>query len=156
MQLTKRMIAIVLVIAMVVELVPQSILAQDSTTAITTEVSELEDGTEKEPDSTENLIPLNKNDFDTIFKVTDKWDGTFQADIVISNNTDKTIENWNVTFSFIHEITQIWNAFVFDHKGDIYQIKNAEWNSDIKPGESVSFSFQAKWDNETIQEPQNF
>ena len=60
MQLTKRMIAIVLVIAMVVELVPQSILAQDSTTAITTEVSELEDGTEKEPDSTENLIPSGR------------------------------------------------------------------------------------------------
>lgn len=106
--------------------------------------------------SDENLITLDNKDFETKFNVTKQWDNQFEAEVVITNTSDKVIENWNVTCTFTHEITQVWNAFVFGHKGDKYQFKNADWNADIAPGASVSFSFTANWDNTTINEPTNF
>lgn len=119
----------------------------------------LEDGGQESPTSDlpeETGVELSKKDFSTSFKVINQWDNQFQGEITITNTSEKTIKNWNVTCNFSHEITEIWNAFVYDHKGDIYQFKNAEWNSDIAPGASVSFSFKANWDNETISNPSKF
>ncbi len=135
--------------------------ADENTTEATTEVT-TETTTEAEgiPEtglvSDENLITLDNKDFETKFNVTKQWDNQFEAEVVITNTSDKVIENWNVTCTFTHEITQVWNAFVFGHKGDKYQFKNADWNADIAPGASVSFSFTANWDNTTINEPTDF
>lgn len=101
-------------------------------------------------------IELTKKDFSASFKVTNKWENQFQGEITITNTSEKTIENWNITCNFKYEITEIWNAFVYDHKGDVYQFKNADWNSDIAPGASVTFSFTADWDNDTISNPSEF
>lgn len=101
----------------------------------------------------ETGVELSKKEFSTSFKVINQWDNQFQGEITITNTSEKTIKNWNVTCNFSHEITEIWNAFIYDHKGDTYQFKNAEWNSDIAPGASVSFSFTANWDNDTISKP---
>lgn len=104
----------------------------------------------------ETGVELSKKEFSTGFKVINQWDNQFQGEITITNTSEKTIKNWNVTCNFSHEITEIWNAFIYDHKGDTYQFKNAEWNSDIAPGASVSFSFTANWDNDTINKPSKF
>ena len=115
-----------------------------------------EKATVEKIETPEDAIVLAKKDYNTEFRVTQKWENQFQAEIVITNDSEKTIEDWNFTCTFPHEITQIWNAFVYDHRGDQYQFKNAQWNADIKPGERVSFSFIAEWDNKNITEPKEF
>ena len=106
--------------------------------------------------SEETGVEISKKEFSTGFKIINRWNNQFQGEITITNTSEKTIKNWNVTCNFKHEITEVWNAFVYDHKGDTYQFKNAEWNADIAPGASVSFSFTANWNNDTIGNPSKF
>lgn len=133
-----------------------SITEQESSQQITDETTESEIIPEMDLSDDENMIALDKKEFDTRFKVIKQWDNQFEAEITIINNSDKVIENWNVTCSFKHEITQVWNAFIIGNKDGKYQFKNAEWNADIEPGASISFSFIANWDNAKINKPTDF
>ena len=149
-QWVKRLLAVLLAITMamqtVVSAAAEPIKAAETERAETQETTTLEDAG----------VELSRKDFSTDFKVIQKWEGQFQGEITIINHSEKTIENWSISCKFEHEITEIWNAFIYDHEGDIYQFKNAEWNSDIAPGASVSFAFTADWDNETIKKPSEF
>lgn len=166
-RLKKQILALVLVAAMVLQtglspVASTAVEVAESNGTVNVENADVETEVTKESGSNtaqtssdENLseetgVELSKKDFSTSFKVTNKWENQFQGEITITNTSDKTIENWNITCKFKYEITEIWNAFVYDYKGDIYQFKNAEWNSDIALDASVSFSFTANWDNDTI------
>lgn len=154
-QWAKRLLAVLLVIAMTMQTVVSAV-AEPVKTAETksaeTKSTETHDSTTLE----DTGVELSRKEFSTDFKVTQKWEGQFQGEITIINNSEKTIEIWSVSCKFEHEITEIWNAFIYNHEGYIYQFKNAEWNSDIAPGASVSFAFTANWDNETIKKPSEF
>ena len=79
----------------------------------------------------------------------------FNAEIKIKNLSDSAIENWQLSFDFPHEITNIWNAQVLSWDNDIYLLKNMGWNINIDVGSEISFGFTAAYDNEII-EPSNF
>ena len=93
--------------------------------------------------------------YEVDFDVTDAWDGAFNADVKIANTGDAEICDWALTFEFAHEIQNIWNATVVEHTGNTYVIKNADWNANIKPGESVAFGMTVLCDGE-IAFPENF
>ena len=169
----KRVLACILILAIVMQTgfssatmisakaEENSETANGSTESVSVETSVAKETGDTASVSSDNLsedtdVELSKSEFSTSFKVTNQWENQFQGEITITNTSEKTIENWSITCKFKHEITEIWNAFVCDHKGDVYQFKNAEWNSDIAPGASVTFSFQANWDNGTISNPSKF
>ena len=141
----RQMIATVLVASLVVQL------------GANPELEGVTKAAEKSSSSTSTSgVELLKKDFSTNFRVTGQWKDHFQGEITLTNTSKKTIENWSMTCNFKYDIDQMWSATVCDHKGDTYQIKNADWNANIEPGASVSFSFIARWDNLTISEPSNF
>lgn len=65
------------------------------------------------------------------------------------------IENWQLSFHFPHEITNIWNAQILSRENDYYLIKNLGWNINIEAGGEVSFGLTAACNNEII-EPSDF
>lgn len=80
---------------------------------------------------------------DTTFKVTymvnSVWGDRVTATIDIENISSEPIRNWFLGMAFNGEIEEIWNARVYRHVREHYVIKNDNYNSDIAPGEKVSF-----------------
>lgn len=54
--------------------------------------------------------------------------------IQITNNTDKTLEDWVLEFDFERKITNIWNAVIESHEGNHYVIRNDGYNANITAG----------------------
>ena len=103
-----------------------------------------------------SALTVLSDDIDVEFNVTGQWDGGFNGEIIITNVSDKLIENWQIEMQFPQEITNIWNASILSHDDDVYIIKNAGGNNNINipVGESVSFGFGGTYENEII-EPSN-
>jgi len=70
------------------------------------------------------------------------WGTQANATIKITNHSAEVIEDWQLAFHMNAEITNIWNGFVVTSANGEYLIKNAGYNANINPGESVSFGFQ--------------
>lgn len=83
------------------------------------------------------------------------WSSAFNGEIRIKNQTSKKIENWSLEFDFDKEITNFWTAKLVEQKGNHYKIKHAEWNSVIRPGETIQLGFEGRTGNVTT-EPMNF
>lgn len=110
--------------------------------------------------TTPGAIQINPNKYigdgyEVEFKVTNQWTGAFNGEFVLTNTSDKPLENWTLTFDFEHEITNIWGAQIISHEGNAYIIKNATYNQDIAIGESVTIGFSANWDDE-IKVPESY
>ena len=113
----------------------------------------------QEPSSTEIEIIDEKSDmfkkyaqngYNVIIEVSSAWDSAFNATVTIENTGDKKIENWYLVFKMSNEITNIWNAEIDKKEEEVYTIRNAHWNQDIKVGESVSFGFTANGNIKTL------
>jgi len=83
----------------------------------------------------------NTNDFSISIQIYDDWGSGCNGNMTITNNSDTTIEDWVLEFDFDAELTSIWNAEIVSHEGAHYIIKNAQHNSNIEPGQSVSVGF---------------
>lgn len=95
------------------------------------------------------------NGYEVEFNVVNKWPGAFQGELILTNTSDKPLENWTLAFDFEHEITNMWNAQIVTHEANSYIIKNMGHNQDIAPGSSVNIGFQANWNNE-IRMPESY
>ena len=84
--------------------------------------------------------------YQVTFIVDSSWDNAYNASITIQNTSTDVIDNWCIQFPMQQKIDNIWNASMIKYEDGICKIKNAEWNQDIKPGESVSFGFTAAGD----------
>ena len=58
-------------------------------------------------------------------------------------------------FDFDREINEIWNGTIEEHEDNHYVVRNAEYNSTIAPGESVSIGIKG-CDGESGDEPINY
>lgn len=81
--------------------------------------------------------------FNVLFQLLDSWEDGYNAEIYVVNKGLKTIHNWILEFNYPYEINSIWNA-EFVYLGNKYLIKNAGWNQDIKPGETISFGISGR------------
>lgn len=92
-----------------------------------------------------NVVGENKEvqeeDYSVQYQVDSDWGSGFTGSIQITNNTDKTLEDWVLEFDFEREITNIWNAVIESHEGNHYVIRNAGYNANITAGQSVLFGF---------------
>ena len=101
-------------------------------------------------------ISVSNNDIDVDFNIIGQWNGGFNGEIILTNTSDKTIENWQIQMEFPQKITNIWNATIATHKGAIYTIKNPGNNNNVNipANGSVSFGFSGEYTDEII-EPSN-
>ena len=83
------------------------------------------------------------------------WGSGYSAQITITNNTDKPMKAWHLTFDFDREIESIWNAIIKEHTGNTYCVSNAEYNSVIPANGSVSFGFNGNG-GLSENEPKNY
>ncbi len=87
---------------------------------------------------------IDSKDYSVDYKVDADWGSGFNGTITITNNSDSTIEDWSMIFSYDRTITNIWSATLVPSEDDRYVVRNSGFNADIKPGKSVTFGFSGK------------
>lgn len=91
------------------------------------------------------------DDYTVTYSVTNNWSSNYQGSVKIFNNSDKIIHDWSLAYVNDLETTQIWNA-----NAEVYNsikfVRNAGYNQDILPNESVEFGFIGTSDNMKIPE----
>lgn len=92
----------------------------------------------------EQIKDLNVDDYSVDYTVVNDWGSGFQADITITNNTEKVLEDWVLEFDYDRDITNIWNGVLESHEDSHYVIKNAGYNANIKEGKSVTIGFSGE------------
>ncbi|WP_253194575.1 cellulose binding domain-containing protein, partial [Streptomyces sp. MP131-18] len=70
------------------------------------------------------------------------WNGGFQAEVTVTNNSDAPISNWTASWSQPggNEIQSVWNGAWTAH-GDHIMVDNVAWNGALAPGASTSFGY---------------
>lgn len=89
----------------------------------------------------------NAEDYSVEYQVLNDWISGFTGNVTITNNTEKTIEDWVLEFDGDNEISVIWNGVIESHEGSHYVIKNAGYNQNICAGNSISFGFNVNAGN---------
>lgn len=84
-----------------------------------------------------------KSGYTVDFNITSEWDNGFNADIVITNTTNKPIEAWALTFDSNFAINNYWNCKLLDNTNSKYTIANKLWTTPIVAGGSATFGFSA-------------
>lgn len=123
--------------------------------SISEENSEEEGSTTGINESEDTYYRYLAEDFEVEYNIDAKWDGHYNATVVIHNTGKEVIDNWYMTFQSRDEIENIYNAVIYEHNEDKYIIKNAQYNQDIEAGNSVSFGFTASYQDQ-IQIPKAY
>lgn len=75
------------------------------------------------------------------YSVKNEWSDGQAIEVKITNTGDEPILNWAFKYNAQGEISDLWNASVYDAKETSYVIKNAGWNYEIAPDASISFGY---------------
>lgn len=81
------------------------------------------------------------DNYDVYYNVTGDYGDTYQAEMVIENLSDTDYSAWQLSFDGNAAIDNLWNAKLLENNNSSFKVKNAEHNSVIYAGNSVSFNF---------------
>ena len=106
------------------------------------------------------FIPLSEeivgsNTYTVEYQVYSDWQSGFNAAIVITNTSENVIEDWVLDFDFAATIDSFWTAKILHHEDNHYKIKNAGYNANIDPGQSITLGFGGSPGN-MQEEPSNY
>ena len=83
----------------------------------------------------------NYDGYSVEYNVTNEWDGAQTVELTVSNTGDESILNWALKYDTDGEISNLWNASVYEQNADEYVIKNVGWNFEIAPNQSVTYGY---------------
>ncbi|CAM5226970.1 cellulose binding domain-containing protein [Streptomyces narbonensis] len=80
------------------------------------------------------------------YKVTNQWQGGFQADVTLTNTSTTAWTGWALGWEYPagQRIGQMWNAAP-TQSGTTVTARNAGWNGTVAAGASASFGFTGAW-----------
>ncbi|GGV37496.1 xyloglucanase [Streptomyces griseoflavus] len=78
------------------------------------------------------------------YRITNQWDGGFQAEVRLTNTGPAPWNGWSLTWSFAdgQRISQLWNGS-HTQSGPAVTVRNTDWNTTVAPGSSAAFGFTA-------------
>ncbi len=81
------------------------------------------------------------DNYDVYYNIIGDYGDTYQAEMVIENLSDTDYSAWRLSFDGNATIDNLWNAKLLENNEGGFKVKNAEHNSVIYAGDSVSFNF---------------
>lgn len=90
------------------------------------------------------------DNYDVYYNITGDYGDTYQAEMVIENLSDTDYSAWQLSFDGNAAIDNLWNAKLLENNNGSFKVKNAEHNSVIYAGNSVSFNFSGTKLSENI------
>lgn len=94
--------------------------------------------------------------FEVRYGISSIWNNGYIGNVYITNTGKETIENWELSYQSVDQYTNIWNGTIEYRSAKYYNIKNAGHNQNIKPGETVSYGFQASYNGKDADIPDEF
>lgn len=94
-------------------------------------------------------------DYTVVYHVGSDWKSGFAATISVTNNTAASLEDWVLEFDYTSKILNIWNAVIDTCEDNHYVIKNAGYNANILPNQTISFGFTGEY-QDALEEPFNY
>lgn len=83
----------------------------------------------------------NYDGYSVDYNVTNEWDGAQTVELTVSNTGTDSILNWALRYDAEGEISNLWNADLYEQNGDEYVIKNVGWNFEIAPNQSITYGY---------------
>lgn len=83
----------------------------------------------------------NYDGYSVDYNVTNEWDGAQTVELTVSNTGTDSILNWALKYDAEGEISNLWNADLYEQNGDEYVIRNVGWNFEIAPNQSVTYGY---------------
>lgn len=90
--------------------------------------------------------------YDVEYSILGEWNNGQTVEVKVTNTGDDSIMNWAFKYDAEGEISNLWNATVYDCQEEDYVVKNAGWNYEIAPGQTVNFGYTLINDNFIIPE----
>ena len=79
-----------------------------------------------------------QNPFAVKFKLTGAWTNSYNADIIIINQSANASSTWNLGMTMLPTVNNVWSA-THTASGTTHTFTNLSYNGVINPGDSVSF-----------------
>jgi len=76
------------------------------------------------------------------YAISSNWGAGFTAAMTVEAGA-RALNGWTAQFRAPFTITNIWNAEIVSHVGDLYLIRNLSYNARVPAGGETSFGFQA-------------
>jgi len=96
----------------------------------------------------------NYDGYSVDYNITNEWDGAQTVELTVSNTGTDSILNWALKYDAEGEISNLWNANLYEQNGDEYVIKNVGWNFEIAPNQSVTYGYTLNGND--LHLPENF
>lgn len=71
------------------------------------------------------------------FKVLADWGSGYNAQVKLTNETDKAMTDWRLTFDYDGEVKNLYSGRIVSAKDGHYVFEGSSWNKTLKPGQSV-------------------
>ena len=81
------------------------------------------------------------DDYDVYYNIIGDYGDTYQVEMTLVNLSDTDYSAWQLSFEGNATIDNLWNAKLLENDEGSFKVKNAEHNSVICAGDSVSFNF---------------
>ncbi len=81
------------------------------------------------------------DNYDVYYNITGDYGDTYQAEMTLVNLSDTDYSAWQLSYEGNATIDNLWNAKLLENDEGSFKVKNAEHNSVICAGDSVSFNF---------------
>lgn len=99
-------------------------------------------------------MPVEENDFEVDYAVSDDWETGFVGEIGILNKSSRSFKDWCIAFDWDNEIDNIWNAKIISHEEKHYVISCETYNRSIEAGQRVQFGFSCQ-SGKSSSQPEN-
>lgn len=93
------------------------------------------------------------NGYKVNYNIKNSWDGNQNIEIVLTNTGSEPLLNWALKYDAHGEIGGLWNGTVYKLDSTKYIVKNAGYNYEILPEQTVTFGYTLT--GETLDLPDN-
>lgn len=93
---------------------------------------------------------LDTEDYCIAYEVVSEWGDGFNANLLVTNNTDAPIEEWYLEFDYNVEISNLWNGTIVSNENNHFVVNNHGFNSTIQPGETITIGFTGRYLDDQI------
>lgn len=81
------------------------------------------------------------------YRTISSWGNYVLGELTITNETEETLKNWSIDFSYEGEISALWGAQLEAQEEGVVSVSAPRWNRNLKAGASASLYFIAKVSN---------
>lgn len=79
--------------------------------------------------------------YEVSYSVKGSWDGNRNIEVALTNTGSEPLLNWALKYDAHGEIGGLWNGSVYDSDSTKYIVKNAGYNYEIPPEQTVTFGY---------------